>query len=111
MKKTLAIIAALTTLGFTLPSEAEANWGCNAPRIVSYTSCGRPVYAVYQIVGYDRCGNPVGRWVTQHVNCGCNTCNPRRPSHHGFSHGGFNHGSCNPGFSGSSGGFFFRFGR
>ncbi len=106
MKKTLAILAALTTLGFTLPSEAEANWGFNQRRIVSYTPCRQPVYAVYQIVGYDRCGNPIGQWVTQRANCNCR------------SRQSFHPGSCNPGFGGhrggwggSSGGFFFRFGR
>lgn len=110
MKKILAIIATLAAIGITLPTEAKADWGCNhgARRVISYTPCGRPVFAVYQIIGYDRCGNPVGQWVTQRANCGCNTCSPRRPSHH------HDFDSCRPGFGGfrgSSGGFFFRFGR
>ncbi len=115
MKKALAILAAMTAIGFTLPAEAEANHR----RIVSYTSCGRPVYSVYQIMGYDRCGNPVGRWVTQSAHCGCNSCNPRHRHHNHHAHsgfrnnGGYNSGVCNPGHGhrGSSGGFYFRFGR
>lgn len=107
MKKTLAILAALTTLGFSLPTEAAANWGCNQTRIVGYTPCRRPIIAVYRIVGYDFCGNPIGQWVTQPTNCNCRN----RHFHHP--------GTCNPGFNnwngggwgGSGGGFFFRFGR
>jgi hypothetical protein len=107
MKKALAILAAVTAIGLTIPATAEANWGCNQ-RIVSYTPCGRPVFAVYQIIGYDRCGNPIGQWVTQRANCGCNRCAPRPVFGHGH-----HHGTCppQPGFRGSSGSFFFRFGR
>jgi hypothetical protein len=113
MKRILAILAVLTTLGITLPSEAKADHGYGR-RVVSYSSCGRPVYATYRIIGYDRCGNPVGQWVTERSNCGCNMCNPRRSSYHGYSHHSNHHSNhCNPGmgFGGSGGSFFFRFGR
>ncbi len=90
MKKILALVAAVTTLGFAVPSETQAWDQCNHhTRIVSYLPCGRPVYAVYQIYGHDRCGNPLGRWVTQRSSCGCSVCNPRShhhcPSHNGYS--------------------------
>lgn len=79
MKKILALVAAATTLGFAVPSETQAWDRCSTPhsRIISYLPCGRPVYATYQVYGYDRCGNALGRWVTQHSHCGCMTCNPR----------------------------------
>jgi hypothetical protein len=109
MKKVIALFAAVAAIGFALPSTAEANWGCNQ-RVVSYTACGRPIFAVYQIVGYDRCGNPIGQWVTQRSNCGCNRCSPRQSFGHGRNvcppQPGFHRSS-----GGSSGGFFFRFGR
>ena len=113
MKRTLAILAALTTIGLTLPSEVKADWGCNhgARRVISYTTCGRPIFATYRIIGYDRCGNPVGQWVTDRSNCGCNTCSPRRPAFSGHDHHQPNFCPPNNGFGRSSGGFFFRFGR
>ncbi len=91
MKKILFIATALTTLGFSIPTESQAWDRCNTPstRIVSYTRCGRPIVATYQVYGYDRCGNPVGRWVTQQSSHQCGICNPRpscppsyRHSHH-----------------------------
>ena len=107
MKKILALVAAATTLGFAVPSETQAWDRCSTPhsRIVSYLPCGRPVYAVYQIYGHDRCGNPVGRWVTQRSICGCNTCSPRS-SYHG--HSGFRP-ACPPSRGGTS--WSFSFGR
>jgi hypothetical protein len=77
MKKLITIIAAATALGFTAPATAEAHWGFGGQqRIVSHTRCGQPVLAFYQVLGFDHCGNPVGRWVTQPVNCGCHVCRP-----------------------------------
>jgi hypothetical protein len=119
MKHILILIAALSTLGVLAPTTAQADHGT---RIVSYTSCGRPIYAVYQICGYDRCGHPIGHWVTQHVSCGCSVCNPRpvyQPSYGGHSHysqpsygyhfGSSSRSSCDN--HQSSGGFHFSFGR
>ena len=80
MKKILTLLAALTVFGIAAPSVSQAWDQCNhgfQPRIVSYLPCGRPVLAVYQVYAYDRCGNPVGRWVTQRQSCGCNVCSPR----------------------------------
>lgn len=78
MKTILALVTSVVALGFAVPSESSA-WGPASPhsRIVSYLPCGRPVYANYIIHGYDRCGNPVGRWVTQREACGCHLCSPR----------------------------------
>jgi hypothetical protein len=87
MKKILALVAAVSAFGFAIPATSEANdWGHT--RIVSYLRCGRPVVANYQLYGYDRCGNPLGRWVTQHTTCGCSVCNPR-PACSPYSHGHF----------------------
>ena len=119
MKHILAILAVFSAFAFTAPTTANAD--C-ASRVVSYLPCGRPVYATYQVYGYDRCGNPVGRWVTNHVQCGCDTCHPRPVyiPHHDHGHGysshrsggtyfGSSRGSC--GTSIRSGGFYFSFGR
>lgn len=122
MKYIIAIIAALTVIGFTVPETASANpYSHGSRRVVSYRSCGAPIYAVYQVSYYRGC--PVGRWVTQNTSCGCSVCNPRT-SHHGShsSYYGARHGYSygNPGYStcppqrpsyGRSGGIFFRFGR
>ncbi|MBV6500744.1 MAG: hypothetical protein CJBNEKGG_03229 [Prosthecobacter sp.] len=111
MKTILALATAAITLGFAAPSESKA-WDRCSPhsRIVSHLPCGRPVYANYVIYGRDRCGNPVGRWVTQRQACGCSLCSPRPvcppPSygHHGSHH---HHGHSSR--SGVS--WFFSFGR
>jgi hypothetical protein len=113
MKHILATLTVLSAIAFTAPS-ADAYDGCNQQRIVSYTTCGRPVYAVYQIYGHDRCGNPIGRWVTQSSRCGCSVCNPRpvyQPNcdqGHGHSHGSNQSGYQYPR---RSVGFSFSFGR
>ncbi len=80
MKKIITLLAAVTIFGIAAPSVSQAWDQCNhgyQPRVVSYLPCGRPVLAIYQIYGYDRCGNPLGRWVTQRESCGCSRCNPR----------------------------------
>lgn len=123
MKHLLAILSVLGVIAFTA-TPTTANADCSR-RIVSYTACGRPIYAVYQIYGYDRCGNPVGQWVTQSYHCSCSICNPRPvynpPCDRGYGYGypshrssgtwfGFGHGgSCGSPFK--SGGFYFSFGR
>ena len=102
MKKILFLLSAVTVLGFVSPTSAKADPSCNR-RVVSYLACGRPVYATYQVYGYDRCGKPVGRWVTEHSSCGCNTCRPRPVYHSQRSacppppcptphYGGYSHG-------------------
>ncbi len=123
MKHILAILAVFTAFAFTAPTTANADCGS---RVVSYLPCGRPVYATYQVYGYDRCGNPVGRWVTNYVQCGCDICHPRpvyvphydRDCDHdrsysshrsGGTYYGSSHGSCGSPFR--SGGFYFSFGR
>ncbi len=109
MKRALFIlITAISALTIAVPV-AQADGSC---RIVSYTSCGRPIYARYQVVGYDRCGQPIGRWVTESSHCGCEVCNPRpRYDYRGPScdHDQDSHSS--HGSSYRSGGFYFSFGR
>jgi len=91
MKTLFSVIAAAAVLGFAAPSSAKAD-SCHhgQTRVVGYTSWGTPIIAVYQVVGYDRCGQPIGRWVTQPV-----------ASHPGYGHShGHNHG-----YSGHSHGY------
>lgn len=97
MKKIIAILAVVTGIGFITPSESSARDYChNDRRIVSYRSCGAPVYATYQVYGRDHCGRPIGRWVTvQTSHSSCGTCYPRS-SHHGH---GSHHRSSRSGFS------------
>ncbi len=98
MKTLLSALAAIVVLGVAAPTSAKADHLCHGSRrIVSYMPCGTPVYAVYQVIGYDRCGNPVGQWVTQRGSHSCNVCNPR-PSY------GYGRPGCPP----SQGGFFGR---
>lgn len=91
MKTLFAIIAAAAVFGVAAPSTAKADPYCNRgqTRVVGYTSWGAPIVAVYQIVGYDRCGNPIGQWVTQPAPArpGCG------PSYgYGGGYGGHHHG-------------------
>ncbi|MCB1278103.1 hypothetical protein [Prosthecobacter sp.] len=119
MKTILTLIAATAVLGFAAPTSAKADGYCNGSRrIISYMPCGTPVYAVYQVVGYDHCGRPVGQWVTQRVPHSCGVCNPR-PSygfghshHHGYSgySPGYNN-NCRPSYGRSGISFSFGFGR
>jgi hypothetical protein len=64
MKYTLALLAAVAAFGILTPASASARDHCER-RIVGYSASGYPVYSVYQIYGYDRWGNPLGRWVTE----------------------------------------------
>ena len=111
MKTILSLLAAVTTLGFAIPSTASADH-CDDRRIVSYLPCGLPVYAHYEVFGYNRYGQPIGHWETERTSCDCPICHPRpvvyshpgctpEPRHHG-SHGE----AGRPGL-----GFFFSFGR
>jgi hypothetical protein len=112
MKKMLSLLALTTLIGFAIPTTASAYDSCGR-RIVSYTACGRPVYAVYQICGYDRCGNPVGHWVTQSASCSCSRCRPRPSCDSGHSHSHSHGHSSHSHYSSPrrSVGFFFSFGR
>lgn len=67
MKAILALAVAAAALGFAAPSSASAYDHCHpgARRVVGYQSCGTPIYAVYQVCGYDGYGRPIGRWVTE----------------------------------------------
>jgi hypothetical protein len=76
MKKVLVVLLMLATVGFASVPQASADVQYQQ-RIVSYLQCGRPVYAVYQIYGYDAFRRPIGRWVIQQRYCGCHICNPR----------------------------------
>lgn len=108
MKALLSILTAAAVLGFAAPSTAKADHACGSRRIISYMPCGTPVYAVYQIVGYDRCGRPVGQWVTQHAPHNCGVCN-RGPSY-GSSHHQHGHNGYRPSYSRSRSGVSFSFG-
>lgn len=117
MKTILTILAVSSVLGFASPSEIQARDFCSHghTRVVSYLPCGRPIYAVYQVYGYDRCGNPVGHWVTQRESCGCSRCSPPRhyapscPPERGFS--GSSAGLSGHSYHGSGRSWFFSFGR
>jgi hypothetical protein len=91
MKTILTLLAAVSALGFAIPSTASADHG-ESRRIVSHLPCGRPVYAHYEVCGYDRYGRPVGHWETKRVSCACPVCRPRpvvhtRPSCAAPAHG------------------------
>ncbi len=101
MKAILSLFAAAAVLGFAAPSNAKAD--CQGQtRIVGYTSCGSPIIAVYQVVGYNGYGQPIGQWVTQPAQGG-----------YGYgSQGGYGYGAQRPvyvqpnisfGFGGNSG--------
>ncbi|MDB6003932.1 MAG: hypothetical protein JWR15_919 [Prosthecobacter sp.] len=52
-------------MGAATPSYARPSPFHDQRRIVSYLPGHIPVYAVYQMVGRDRWGHPMYRWVTQ----------------------------------------------
>ena len=97
MKLTLSLLAAVAALGLASPTIASADH-CHAGgrRIVSHLPCGRPVFAHYEICGYDRAGRPVGHWETERASCACPVCKPKpvvhsrpycAPSPHRHAHG------------------------
>ncbi|WP_395742050.1 hypothetical protein [Prosthecobacter sp.] len=75
MKTLISLLAAASVFGLAAPAGAYLppvpvpSLGVQpypgARRIVSYLTNGTPVYAVYQIVGYDAMGYPIYQWVTQ----------------------------------------------
>ncbi len=80
MKTPLSLLAAVSVLSIAVPANAIvppfpntgvqsfANTGVQPipgqRQIVNYLTNGTPVYAVYQIVGYDAMGYPIYQWVT-----------------------------------------------
>ncbi len=65
MKTLFSLLAAVSVLSIAMPANAGPPPFVNQRRIVSYLTNGMPVYAVYQIVGYDAMGYPIYQWVTQ----------------------------------------------
>ena len=96
MKTLLSLLAAVSVYSIAVPASAgPPPYMLNAAvqpfpgerRIVSYLTNGTPVYAVYQMVGYDAMGYPIYQWVTQPVSYGY-----VRP-YYGYNHGyrGYNY--------------------
>lgn len=65
MKTLFSLLVALSVLSIAMPASAAPPPFPNQRRIVSYLTNGMPVYAIYQIVGYDAMGYPIYQWVTQ----------------------------------------------
>ena len=95
MKKIVLFLSIFLVAPFLMPTEAEARHG-SYTRIISYHSCGAPVYQVHQFVGYDHCGTPRYRIYTR-SNCRCGSRHHYAPPrhhhhqpryHHPRSHGG-----------------------
>jgi hypothetical protein len=94
MKYAFILIAAVAALFVAVPSSAEARDYCAGDRRIITYSHGRPVYAVYQIIGYDSWGRPIGHWVTIGSSYGHSSgyrggyCPPTRyPSYRGSGYG------------------------
>lgn len=92
MKKLALLLALAAAWAIGLPATAEA--GHTHCRAVSHCdACHHPVYAVWQFVGYDRCGEPVFQWVVQpHHGCHQPPSCDYPPAHHDPRHGGYDHG-------------------
>ena len=104
MKTLLSLLAAASVLSIAAPANAVvppfpnaalqpfANSGMQPypgqRQIVSYLTNGTPVYAVYQIVGYDSMGYPIYQWVT--VPVGPVYGRPYGPPGH-WNHGYYGH--------------------
>lgn len=113
-------MAAAAVLGFAAPSNAKADYP-GQTRIVGYTSFGAPIVSVYQVIGYDPYGRPIGQWVTQGAQGGCgngygyggvqrpvivqpginfgigigvNGCRPNYGYGYGYGHSHHHHGFC-----------------
>lgn len=89
-QKILTSISAIVAAGFALtglPQTAEAGHPCHSHRrCVDHCSyCGKPVYAYYRIVSYRSCGTPVYGWVTQHHH-GCRDRYYQRQRHEYYRH-------------------------
>ena len=84
MKKIILLLSIFLVAPFLMPTTAEARHG-SYQRIVSYKSCGAPVYQVHQFVGYDHCGAPIYRTYTR-SNCRCRSHSYHSRHHHGRSY-------------------------
>lgn len=85
----LPLLAALAVLGIgfaAAPTSAEAG-GCQTRYSHKCGSCKSPIHQSYVRIGYQRCGTPIFRWVTNPHTCrhrsSCGT-----PSHYRSSRGG-----------------------
>lgn len=111
MKTLLAIVAAAAAFGIATPSTAKADPRCShgQTRVVGYTSWGAPIIAVYHVHGYDRCGQPIGHWITQPA-----PVRPSCPPAYGGGYSGHHHHGYSGGYRGrprSGVSFSFGFGR
>ena len=91
----MPLLAALAVLGLgfaAAPTSAEAG-GCQSRYSHRCGSFQTPIYQSYVRIGYQRCGTPLFRWVTN-----SHTCRHRGHSSHGHS-----------GYRSSGGGIYFGF--
>ncbi|CAN5750329.1 hypothetical protein BH11VER1_BH11VER1_29220 [soil metagenome] len=108
MKKILMLVMAVAAFSLVPIQSAKADHGSNR-RVVGYTSCGDPIFAVYQIYGYDQCGRPVGRWVTQYPSSRSHYQNEGCRSDYRESYRSNSSRYCEPSRSRPSWGFSIRF--
>ncbi len=88
MKTLLSLLAVVTVLGLAAPSANAMPLPFPGQRqIVNYLTNGAPVYAVYQIVGYDAMGYPIYQWVTQPTSSVY-----VRPHYGGYGYGSYGYG-------------------
>ena len=77
MKYTFLLAAAIAAVTFATPTPADARDYCSGERrCIGYTN-GCPIYQEYRIIGYDRCGRPIGQWITVRTHSGY-------PHHQGY---------------------------
>ena len=103
MKTLLGLLAAVSVLSTAAPVNAVPPPFPNQRRIVSYLTNGTPVYAVYQIVGYDAMGYPIYQWVTQPLSPVY--VRPYPTYNYGYRSYGYRPTYVHPHFGGHVGGF------
>jgi hypothetical protein len=105
MKTLLSLLAAVSVYSVAVPASAgPPPFVTNAVvqpfpgerRIVSYLTNGTPVYAVYQMVGYDAMGYPIYQWVTLPVSYGY--VRPYYGYNHGYRSYGYRSYNYRPGY-------------